>query len=66
MDHQIQELLRNLVMLGYNSIQVRNIIQAALGDRDIADVSHAERHQLVNTLEEYVRRGQEFVWSYSK
>lgn len=53
-------------MLGYNSIQVRNIIQAALGDRDIADVSHAERHQLVNTLEEYVRRGQEFVLSYSK
>jgi len=53
-------------MLGYNSIQVRNIIQAALGDRDIADVSHAERHRLVNTLEEYVRRGQEFVLSYSK
>ncbi|HAK73312.1 MAG TPA: hypothetical protein DCP36_06425 [Sporomusaceae bacterium] len=66
MDHQIQELLRNLVKLGYNSTQVRNIIQAALGDRDIADVSHAERHRLVNTLEEYVRLGQEFVLSYSK
>lgn len=65
-DYQIEQLIRNLMLLGYNSIQLGNIVEAALGDRNIARANYDERLVLVATLEKYVQLGQEFILCYSK
>ena len=65
-DNRIEQLIRNLMCLGYNSIQVGNIIEAAVGERDITVANNDERLLLVASLEQYVRLGQEYVSSYSK
>lgn len=65
-DNRIKQLIRNLMLLGYNSIQVGNIVEAAVGERNFNVANYDERLLLVASLEQYVRLGQEYVSSYSK
>lgn len=65
-DYQIDQLIRNLMLLGYSSIQVGNMVEAALGDRNIARANYNERLVLVATLEKYVQLGEEYILCYSK
>ena len=66
LEKQIKQLIRSLILLGYDSIQLKNIVFAALGRRDISGVSQEEGTLLVTTLEKYVKLGEEYVFSYSK
>lgn len=65
-DGDVEKLIRNLILLGYNHGQVRKIVHAALGRHTIQGAVGAERAALVSMLEQYVRLGEEFVMDYSK
>ena len=65
-ESQIEQLIRSLIFLGYDSVQLKNIVYAALGRRDISYVSQEESTILVTTLEKYVKLGEEYIFSYSK
>lgn len=65
-ESQIEQLIRSLILLGYDSVQLKNIVYAALGRRDISYVSQEESTILVTTLEKYVKLGEEYIFSYSK
>lgn len=65
-ESRIEQLIRSLILLGYDSVQLKNIVHAALGRRDISEVSQEESTVLVTTLEKYVKLGEEYIFSYSK
>lgn len=65
-EHKIEQLLKHLVVLGYYPFQVKKIVEAAIGKKDIAQTTENDRLRLMNILEEYVQLGRHYQVSYSK
>ena len=66
MEQRIVHLLRQLIILGYQKLEIANIIEDAIGNSKIDNLNRDEQVTLVNQLERYKELGNQFSYAYSK
>jgi hypothetical protein len=66
MEKRITELSKRLVVLGYDSYQIKTIVKDAVGSERLTRYNSNEKGRLISSLEKYVDLGSNYLRAYSK
>ena len=66
MEECITELIKRLKISGYNSFQLKKIINEAIGQDSWIRDNNIHNLQIFNTMKKYERLGNEYLQAYSK
>lgn len=66
MEWRIKQLIEKLTLLGYCPFEIKSIVEDAVGNDNIVDLSITEESLIIRHLEQYEHLGSLFLLAYSK